>query len=387
MFVSIIIPTSNAEDTIEKVLNSIISQDFKEFEIIIIDNGSEDKTEEIVKKFSEQNKANIKYFKYEHKLGHAGAINEGISKASGDLVLILHDDLVLGESNWLSEMVKVMEKDEVGIASSLFVTPVRKLNSIINKAFSYIYILGWHDTKVDLGVQEVMYTGLNNDMIKRKVIEKVGYPDNTYKYGMHDIDYSERVKRAGYKIVLNAKVHVEHLLSSYQRSLKGHIKKAWQYGYPSSVIMKRYGYLPNLDNMMFAVGLLMFALSILLPSLFLPLVFLLVVLSIISFKLEQPNFYRKNKYLIRAKKLLLGSISALIGYLIFHPLLFLAYGGVVILYRALSNTIISFRELKDVKVSLLVFLFYPLWNLISGFSVLGGFFTFLIIPYIKKLFG
>jgi GT2 family glycosyltransferase len=385
MIVSIVIPTSNAEDTIENVLNSILSQDYKEYEVIIIDNGSKDRTEEIVKKIIEKKKADIKYYKYEKQLGHAGAINEGIMKASGDLILILHDDVVLGGNNWLSEMVKVMEREDVGIASSLFVTPVKELSGI-NKVFSYVYILGWHDTNMNLGIQEVMYSGLNNDMIKRKVIEKVGYPDNSYKFGMHDIDYSERVRRAGYKIVLNPKVHVKHLLSSYQRSLRGHLRKAWQYGYPSSVILKRYGYLPNLDNFLFAISLLLFFFSLFVSSYFLLLALILGVLSLISFKLEQPNFYGRSRYLIRAKKLLLSFIAGLVGYLLFHPLFFIAYGGVVILYRTLSNTIVSYKELKDLKVSLLVLLFFPIWSLINGFSVLGGFFTFLLAPYIRRLF-
>jgi len=65
---------------------------------------------------------------------------------------------------------------------------------------------------------EVLYSGLNKDLIRREVIEKVGLLVNSYKYGMHDIDFAERVRRAGYKIVLNPKGHVEHLLSYYQKS-------------------------------------------------------------------------------------------------------------------------------------------------------------------------
>jgi len=49
---SIVIPTSNAEDTIGELLESIKAQDFHDdYEVIIIDNGSKDKTEEIVKKY------------------------------------------------------------------------------------------------------------------------------------------------------------------------------------------------------------------------------------------------------------------------------------------------------------------------------------------------
>jgi len=73
---SIVIPASNAEDTIGELLESIKAQDFHDdYEVIIIDNGSKDKTEEIVKKYMDH--LPIRYYKYKEKLGHAGAINEG----------------------------------------------------------------------------------------------------------------------------------------------------------------------------------------------------------------------------------------------------------------------------------------------------------------------
>ena len=372
---SIVIPTSNAEDTIGELLESIKAQDFHDdYEVIIIDNGSKDKTEEIVKKYIDH--LPIRYYKYEEKLGHAGAINEGISKAKGEYILILHDDLVLGDRDWISVMLETVKKDErIGIASSLFITPVKKLRSTVNKIFSYIYILGWHDKVPNLPIMEVLYSGLNNDLIRREVIEKVGLLDNSYKYGMHDIDFAERVRRAGYKIILNPKVHVEHLLSYYQKSLKSHLFKAWQYGFPSAIILKRYKYLPNLDNLIYFLSVFFFLLSFFLP--FYPLLFFVILLSLLTFPLEQPNFYKKNKYVIRAKKIAIGYLLGAIAYLIFHPLFFLAIGGSVILYRTVTSALISYKELRNLKVTLGVILLYPIWTLINGSSVLSGILKFI----------
>ena len=371
---SIVIPTSNAEGTIGELLESIVAQDFRgDYEVIIIDNGSTDNTERIVRKYMRV--LPIRYFKYGEKLGHAGAINEGITKAKGEFILVLHDDLVLGESNWISEILKTAKENEkIGIVSSLFVTPVKKLKTTIDKIFSYIYILGWHERVTNLDVMEVMYSGLNNDLIKREVIERVGLPDNTYKFGMHDIDFAERVRRAGYIIVLNPKVHVEHLLSSYQRSLKSHLIKAWQYGFPSAIILKRYHYLPNLDNLLYFLSVITF-----LSGLFLPFYLILtsiLVITLATLPLEQPNFYRKNRYVIRAKKVLLGYFAGLLVYPAFHPLFFLAVGSSVILYRTVNSAIASYRELGNWKVTLGVVAFYPLWALINGLSVLSGLFRF-----------
>jgi len=70
-------------------------------------------------------------------------------------------------------LLETVKKDErIGIASSLFVTPVKKLRGTVNKIFSYIYILGWHDKVPYLPIMEVLYSGLNNDLIRREVLRK-----------------------------------------------------------------------------------------------------------------------------------------------------------------------------------------------------------------------
>jgi len=210
--VSVIIPTSNGAQTIGTVLESLASQDYRNVEIIIIDNGSTDNTEGVVKSFMSRSSMPVKHFKYPNRLGHAGAINEGIRKASGDVIVVLHDDVVLCQRNWVSSMLEVLNKDNIGVASSLFVTDPDELSGI-NKVFAYIYILGWHKPNVNISTQEVLYTGLNNDAIKREVIGRVGLMDETYRYSTHDIDFSERVRRIGYKIILNPKVCARHILS------------------------------------------------------------------------------------------------------------------------------------------------------------------------------
>jgi GT2 family glycosyltransferase len=374
MLVSIVIPTSNGEATLPEVLNSISIQDYKNIEVIIIDNGSKDNTESIVRKFSKEVDFPVKYFKYENKLGHAGAINEGIKRASGDFILILHDDMKLGESNWISSMLKLFERNDIGVSSSLLITSPYRLSGI-NKVFAYIYILGWHKI-VDIPIQEVYFTGLNNDIIRREVIEKIGKLDNSYPYSMHDIDFSEKVRRLGYKIVLNPKVHVEHLLSSYQRSLKSHLLKAWQYGFPSVLILKRYKYLPNLDNFLFFIFIIIFLLSFFIR--FDILLFTSLIISLLTLPLEQPNFYRKNRLRIRGEKTTIGYILAILFSLIYKNLFFLILGGSIIAFRALKNSMESYRELNELKISIQVILFYFIWSFINGFAVFAGMFKFLL---------
>lgn len=109
--VSIIIPTYNKEEYIKKALESVLNQTYKEIEVIVIDDGSIDNTQEIVKSF---NNTRIIYIWQENK-GAAAARNTGIKKAQGKYIAFLDsDDLWLKEK--LEKQVRFLEENpEMGL--------------------------------------------------------------------------------------------------------------------------------------------------------------------------------------------------------------------------------------------------------------------------------
>ncbi len=104
IFFSIIIPTYNRAHLIVKTINSVLQQRYKNYEIIIVDDGSTDDTEETVATYL---KENIKYFKKENG-ERAAARNYGTLKAKGDYINWFDsDDLML--PNHLEEAVKIIQ--------------------------------------------------------------------------------------------------------------------------------------------------------------------------------------------------------------------------------------------------------------------------------------
>lgn len=85
MKISVIIPVYNAEKTIERLLNSVISQTYKNYEVIIINDGSTDKTESIISRY---NSSNIKIISNVNE-GVGIARKIGFENATGDLVFFL----------------------------------------------------------------------------------------------------------------------------------------------------------------------------------------------------------------------------------------------------------------------------------------------------------
>ena len=110
-FFSIVIATFNSEATISECLNSIKEQTYQNFEIIIIDNCSKDKTIEIIKNF---NFKNIKII-IEKDNGIYDAINKGIINAIGEFVCILHSNDLYFDNTVLSNIQNVFNENNVQI--------------------------------------------------------------------------------------------------------------------------------------------------------------------------------------------------------------------------------------------------------------------------------
>lgn len=110
--VSIVIPVYNAELTIEKCVKSILQQDYKNIEIIVVDDGSTDKTQDIIENYKEKDKR-IRYIK-QNNSGVSTARNNGMNKAEGEYIVFVDSDDWL-KKNMISRMVEIIEKENVDV--------------------------------------------------------------------------------------------------------------------------------------------------------------------------------------------------------------------------------------------------------------------------------
>ena len=94
MKISVIIPTFNRKVFICEAIKSVLNQTYKDWELLIIDDGSTDNTKSIIDKYSQSN-PHIKYF-YQENGGQGSARNLGVKVAAGNWVAFLdHDDIWL----------------------------------------------------------------------------------------------------------------------------------------------------------------------------------------------------------------------------------------------------------------------------------------------------
>ena len=190
MKISIIIPTYNEEEYLPKLLESIKSQDFTDYEVIVADAQSDDNTREIAKDYG--------CVVVEGGLPGPGR-NRGAEVAQGEILLFLDSDLELTE-NYLSNVVEEFESEELGIA----ITQMTPLSE--KKRDKYLHDLAnWFM----IAVENIKPHGAGcYGIISKELHDEVGGFDENLNFG-EDTDYIERVAEISeFKVLRNARIGV-----------------------------------------------------------------------------------------------------------------------------------------------------------------------------------
>ncbi len=87
--VSVIIPTYNRADLVKRAIQSVLGQNYEEFELIVVDDASEDNTREVIQEFDDPR---LKYLRHEQNRGGSAARNTGIKESRGKYISLLDDD-------------------------------------------------------------------------------------------------------------------------------------------------------------------------------------------------------------------------------------------------------------------------------------------------------
>ena len=191
MKISIIIPTYNEEEYLPKLLESIKSQDFTDYEVIVADAQSDDNTREIAKEYG--------CVVVEGGLPGPGR-NRGAEVAQGEILLFLDSDLELTE-NYLSNVIEEFESEDLGIA----ITQMTPLSE--KKRDKYLHDLAnWFM----IAVENIKPHGAGcyGIISKKELHDEVDGFDENLSFG-EDTDYIERVAEISeFKVLRNARIGV-----------------------------------------------------------------------------------------------------------------------------------------------------------------------------------
>ena len=189
---SIIIPTLNEEKHLVKLLKSIEKQDFKDYEIIIADAGSKDKTLDVAKK-------------YKCKIVKGGSPaegrNNGAKVAKGERLLFLDADVTLPKKVF-GKILKEFKKRKLKIATFFLAPPEKK-----NKKLSSFFFTFFYNIPIFL-LEKALPHAAMGILIEKKLFNKLnGYNEEITLAEDHDL--ARRAGKLGkYGILKSTKLHV-----------------------------------------------------------------------------------------------------------------------------------------------------------------------------------
>jgi len=188
--VSVIIPTYNRADLLPRAIDSVLNQTYQDFELIIVNDGSIDNTEDIVKRFQKKDKR-IQYIKYDKNRGPSEARNTGMKIAKGKYVAFLDSDDEWLE-NKLEKQLDVFKNPQINVVTCW----AYWVNEIKNK--TSIYTVPYFDDPLPYILKEnYILSSPSGVILKKNVIEKIGFFDSSLRIAQ-DWDYWMRIIENGY---------------------------------------------------------------------------------------------------------------------------------------------------------------------------------------------
>ncbi|MBU0999517.1 glycosyltransferase family 2 protein [Patescibacteria group bacterium] len=219
MRLSVVIPTYNRKDVLIETLKAFSQQSYKNFEVIIVDDGSSDGTKEAINKLNLPFK--ISYFFQKNK-GPASARNVGIKKAQEKIIFFTGDDII-PSPDLLKKHITMHQQGNSNLvvlgytqwAPQIKITPFRK------------YIAGYHfnySAIADKNNVNWRYFYTSNVSVSKDLLEKIGLFDEEFIYAAYeDSELAYRMSKQGMKMVFNkeAIAYHNHLTNfkSYQRTM------------------------------------------------------------------------------------------------------------------------------------------------------------------------
>lgn len=220
--ISVIIPTYNGRHLLEICLPSLAQQNQKDFEVIVVDNGSNDGTPEFLAK----NYPQVQVLVYADKLGFARAVNAGVRVARGDYIALLNNDTEV-DPNWLTALKnRLDDKRKLGICASKLVN-YHQRNLLDGAGDGYdrrgdAFRLGWGlpDSSQANTSYKIFGACAGAAMYRKSMLDEIGLLDEDFMMYYEDVDLNFRAQLYGYECEFVPEALVYHIGSASSGSVQ-----------------------------------------------------------------------------------------------------------------------------------------------------------------------
>lgn len=218
--VSVVILNYNGLNDLKECFDSLLNLNYKNTELVLVDNNSQDESVEFVRK----NYKEVKIFELNKNYGFAKGNNYGVKRAIGDYIVLLNMDTVVDE-DWLSELVITAERSEkIGIVGGKIYHYGKKKTIDFAGSFSDKYgntsNIGQNTLDIEFFNKEerAFYISGASLLFKRELFEKLKLFDSTYFAYYEDVDFCWRVWISGYDVIFTPKAFIYHKIGRVIKS-------------------------------------------------------------------------------------------------------------------------------------------------------------------------
>lgn len=216
--VSILCAVRNEKATIDEHLASLVQQNYRNKEIIVIDDESTDGTTEIIQRYVKCYRF-IRTYRISHVVGgsHTDVRLFGIKKTTGSIIFVVDADAYY-DSNYLERCMKILHDPRVGGV-------IGKMRMWNPSTFISKYRDAWYTYRFDneaLINREILKGKVAAWVFRRSVYDAIGGYDPKNRYG-EDVDLAHRIQKAGYRVVYEPKALWYHKWEdTFSRIIKKH---------------------------------------------------------------------------------------------------------------------------------------------------------------------
>lgn len=208
---SVIVLAWNGADDLPPCLESVLSQDYPNFEVIVVDNGSQDDSVAVVRQEFPQ----VQVLENGRNLGFSGGNNVGLRAATGEILVLLNQDTVVHDG-WLSALVVCLSQPGVGMAGCKIFYPdgtLQHAGGFLDGPRGQTEHYGRHER--DEGQwdapQKVDFVTAAAVGITRSALAKVGFLDEGFSPAYYeDLDWCYRVRASGFAVRYCPQAQVIH---------------------------------------------------------------------------------------------------------------------------------------------------------------------------------
>jgi len=239
--VSVIIPTYNRAEMLQRVIESLQNQTYQRFEIIVVDDGSVDGTENMIEILMKRTSCELAYFKQENK-GPASARNVGIQHAKEELILFIDDD-ILPAPNLLLEHIewhKRYDGENIAILGSIVWAPELEVTPFMHWLAEKGLFPPQYNKKNGAKLDPRYFITANLSLKRRFILEK-GLFDESFRPTFEDVELGYRLGQQNLQIIFNKSAIGYHLRGSTFREycdasiLVGHCAAKFYAKWPSAL--------------------------------------------------------------------------------------------------------------------------------------------------------